>query len=107
MQEYCVLILTSNETLFSIIIIFFSFNFRYILDKRSNLQGPFLKLTQYCTSVLCCRTTPLQKAYIVKIVKEQLKMRTLAIGKDMKIFIRVVLFLVKYIELCLGIREVV
>ncbi|XP_049958802.1 phospholipid-transporting ATPase VD isoform X1 [Schistocerca serialis cubense] len=52
----------------------------YILDRRSNLQKPFLKLTQYCTSVLCCRTTPLQKAYIVRIVKEQLKMRTLAIG---------------------------
>lgn len=52
----------------------------YILDRRSNLQKPFLELSKCCTSVLCCRVTPLQKAYIVKIVKEELKMRTLAIG---------------------------
>lgn len=52
----------------------------FILDRRSNLTKPFLKLTTYCNSVLCCRTTPLQKAYIVKVVKEELKMRTLAIG---------------------------
>lgn len=53
----------------------------YILDRRSNLQKPFLSLTRYCSSVLCCRATPLQKAYIVRVVKEQLHMRTLAIGK--------------------------
>ncbi|XP_060530562.1 phospholipid-transporting ATPase VD isoform X2 [Cylas formicarius] len=52
----------------------------YILDRRSNLTVPFLKLTTYCNSVLCCRATPLQKAYIVKVVKEEMKMRTLAIG---------------------------
>ncbi|XP_066998273.2 phospholipid-transporting ATPase VD [Anabrus simplex] len=52
----------------------------YILDRRSNLQKPFLELTRYCSSVLCCRSTPLQKAYIVKVVKEQLRMRTLAVG---------------------------
>lgn len=52
----------------------------YILDRRSNLTKPFLKLTTYCNSVLCCRATPLQKAYIVRVVKEELKMRTLAIG---------------------------
>lgn len=52
----------------------------YILDQRSNLQKPFLQLTRYCSSVLCCRATPLQKAYIVRVVKQQLKMRTLAIG---------------------------
>lgn len=52
----------------------------FILDKRANLTKPFLKLTKYCNSVLCCRATPLQKAYIVKVVKEELKMRTLAIG---------------------------
>lgn len=54
--------------------------FRYILDRRSNLQRPFLELTRHCTSVLACRATPLQKAYIVRVVKEQLHMRTLAIG---------------------------
>ena len=44
------------------------------------LQDLFLKLASYCSSVLCCRATPLQKAYIVRIVKEELKMHTLAIG---------------------------
>ncbi|XP_050501041.1 phospholipid-transporting ATPase VD isoform X2 [Diabrotica virgifera virgifera] len=52
----------------------------FILDKRANLTKPFLKLTTYCNSVLCCRATPLQKAYIVRVVKEELKKRTLAIG---------------------------
>lgn len=53
----------------------------YILDKRSNLQKPFLHLTRHCSAVLCCRATPLQKAFIVKIVKSQLHIRTLGIGK--------------------------
>ncbi|XP_029171036.1 probable phospholipid-transporting ATPase VD [Nylanderia fulva] len=51
-----------------------------ILDPRSGLTGPFLELTKTCSSVLACRATPLQKAYIVRIVKKQLGMRTLAIG---------------------------
>merc|ERR1712128_255100 len=33
-----------------------------------------------CSAVLACRATPLQKAYLVRIVKEVLKMHTLAIG---------------------------
>ncbi|XP_055381993.1 phospholipid-transporting ATPase VA isoform X2 [Condylostylus longicornis] len=52
----------------------------FILDLRSNLTRPFLKLTKHCISVLCCRSTPLQKAYLVKIVKEELNLSTLAIG---------------------------
>lgn len=52
----------------------------FILDSRSGLTAPFLKLTQNCSSVLACRATPLQKAYIVRVVKEKLGMRTLAIG---------------------------
>ncbi|XP_015433968.1 PREDICTED: probable phospholipid-transporting ATPase VD isoform X2 [Dufourea novaeangliae] len=51
-----------------------------ILDPRSGLTRPFLELTKVCSSVLACRATPLQKSYIVRIVKEQLGMRTLAIG---------------------------
>ncbi|KAL0102090.1 hypothetical protein PUN28_018559 [Cardiocondyla obscurior] len=51
-----------------------------ILDPRSGLITPFLELTKMCCSVLACRATPLQKAYIVRIVKKQLGMRTLAIG---------------------------
>lgn len=52
----------------------------FILDLKSNLTAPFLELTRYCSSVLCCRSTPLQKAFLVKVVKEELKMSTLAIG---------------------------
>jgi len=52
----------------------------FILDLKSNLTPPFLELTRYCSSVLCCRSTPLQKAFLVKVVKEELKMSTLAIG---------------------------
>ena len=52
----------------------------FILDLRSNLTKPFLRLTRYCASVLCCRATPLQKAFLVKVVKEELGMSTLAIG---------------------------
>ena len=52
----------------------------YILDKRAKLQKSFLELTSHCAAFLGCRTTPLQKAYIVKIVKEELGMNTLAIG---------------------------
>ncbi|XP_008547483.1 phospholipid-transporting ATPase VD [Microplitis demolitor] len=52
----------------------------FILDPRSGLTAPFLELTQNCSSVLACRATPLQKAYIVKIVKDKLSVRTLAIG---------------------------
>ncbi|KAK6617728.1 hypothetical protein RUM43_013956 [Polyplax serrata] len=52
----------------------------FILDPKSKLQKPFLELTGLCSSVLCCRATPLQKAYIVRIVKEILHKKTLAIG---------------------------
>lgn len=52
----------------------------FILDPKSNLTPPFLELTRYCSSVLCCRSTPLQKAFLVKVVKEELKMSSLAIG---------------------------
>lgn len=52
----------------------------FILDLKSNLTAPFLELTRYCASVLCCRSTPLQKAFLVKVVKEELQMSTLAIG---------------------------
>ncbi|KAL9875821.1 phospholipid-transporting ATPase VD isoform 1-T4 [Glossina fuscipes fuscipes] len=52
----------------------------FILDLRSKLIRPFLKLTTNCASVLCCRSTPLQKAYLVKVVKEELRLCTLAVG---------------------------
>lgn len=52
----------------------------FFLDRRSNLLKPFLQLTTNCASVLCVRATPLQKAYLVKIVKQELKKITLAVG---------------------------
>lgn len=50
----------------------------YVLDKR--LSPLFLELAARCHSVLCCRATPLQKASIIKLVKESLHVLTLAIG---------------------------
>merc|ERR1719397_585818 len=52
----------------------------YVLDKRANIQHLFLDLTKKCCAVLACRATPLQKSYLVRLVKEQLGMHTLAIG---------------------------
>ncbi|XP_067949362.1 phospholipid-transporting ATPase VA-like isoform X2 [Watersipora subatra] len=46
----------------------------------SNLGKTFLKLADECLSVLCCRTTPSQKAEIVELVKSRNKKLTLSIG---------------------------
>ena len=51
----------------------------YALDK--NLEDKFLFLAKQCRSVLCCRSTPLQKSMVVKLVRNKLKAMTLAIGK--------------------------
>ncbi|KAK7148779.1 hypothetical protein R3I93_012961 [Phoxinus phoxinus] len=50
----------------------------YALQKE--LQGPFLELTCCCRSVICCRSTPLQKSLVVQLVRDKLKVMTLAIG---------------------------
>ncbi|XP_032995695.1 probable phospholipid-transporting ATPase VB isoform X1 [Lacerta agilis] len=47
---------------------------------QGQLEHKFLELTKYCRSVLCCRCTPLQKSMVVKLVRGQLKVMTLAIG---------------------------
>ncbi|KAK7694056.1 hypothetical protein QCA50_003632 [Cerrena zonata] len=39
-----------------------------------------LKLAMQCSGVICCRVSPLQKALIVKLVKDGLGVMTLAIG---------------------------
>eukprot|EP01132_Coremiostelium_polycephalum_P003757 gene3757-4677_t len=48
------------------------------------LEGPlkdsFLQLASNCRSVICCRTTPLQKAQVVRMVRDTLRAVTLAIG---------------------------
>lgn len=52
----------------------------YALDK--SLEDKFLAVARSCRSVLCCRSTPLQKSMVVKLVRNKLKVMTLAIGKD-------------------------
>jgi len=51
----------------------------YALQKE--LQEPFLELTCRCRSVICCRSTPLQKSQVVRLVRDKLKVMTLAIGE--------------------------
>ncbi|CAK6956482.1 phospholipid-transporting ATPase VB [Scomber scombrus] len=46
----------------------------------SDLQDRFVELAKHCRSVLCCRVTPLQKSRVVKVIREKLKVMTLAIG---------------------------
>ncbi|RVE74070.1 hypothetical protein OJAV_G00037470 [Oryzias javanicus] len=50
----------------------------YALD--SSLEDKFLAVARSCRSVLCCRSTPLQKSMVVKLVRNKLKVMTLAIG---------------------------
>lgn len=52
----------------------------YALDK--SLEDKFLAVARSCRSVLCCRSTPLQKSMVVKLVRNKLKVMTLAIGKS-------------------------
>jgi magnesium-transporting ATPase (P-type) len=39
-----------------------------------------LRLAMQCEAVICCRVSPLQKALVVKLVKNGLSVMTLAIG---------------------------
>uniref|UniRef100_A0A3P9JG78 Phospholipid-transporting ATPase n=1 Tax=Oryzias latipes TaxID=8090 RepID=A0A3P9JG78_ORYLA len=50
----------------------------YALD--ASLEDTFLTVARSCRSVLCCRSTPLQKSMVVKLVRNKLKVMTLAIG---------------------------
>ncbi|KAJ6667504.1 hypothetical protein lerEdw1_016625 [Lerista edwardsae] len=50
----------------------------YALDKA--LEDQFLRLARRCRSVLCCRSTPIQKGMVVKLVRDKLKTMSLAIG---------------------------
>uniref|UniRef100_A0A8C3LAJ9 Phospholipid-transporting ATPase n=1 Tax=Chrysolophus pictus TaxID=9089 RepID=A0A8C3LAJ9_CHRPC len=47
---------------------------------QGGLEERFLELARLCRSVLCCRSTPLQKSIVVKLVRRQLKVMTLSIG---------------------------
>ncbi|XP_030047208.1 phospholipid-transporting ATPase VD [Microcaecilia unicolor] len=47
---------------------------------HESLQSKFLELAERCRAVICCRATPLQKSEVVKLVRNTLKVMTLAIG---------------------------
>ncbi|XP_043548211.1 phospholipid-transporting ATPase VA [Chiloscyllium plagiosum] len=62
-------------------------NFSLVIDGKTltfalekTLEDKFLALAKSCRSVLCCRSTPLQKSMVVKLVRDKLKVMTLAIG---------------------------
>lgn len=51
---------------------------KFALD--AELELLFLELATLCKSVICCRVSPLQKALVVKLVRDKLNALTLAIG---------------------------
>ena len=57
---------------------------------ESDLQDSFVDVARRCRSVLCCRVTPLQKSHVVKVVREKLKVMTLAVGKCETVFIFII-----------------
>lgn len=48
------------------------------------LQSLFLQLCRHSRAVLCCRATPLQKSTVVTLLRDRLKVMTLAIGKTLE-----------------------
>ncbi|XP_072269048.1 phospholipid-transporting ATPase VA isoform X2 [Pyxicephalus adspersus] len=50
----------------------------FALDKTQ--ADTFISLARQCRSVLCCRSTPLQKSMVVKLVRDKLSAMTLAVG---------------------------
>uniref|UniRef100_A0A251RPK0 Putative P-type ATPase, HAD-like domain protein n=1 Tax=Helianthus annuus TaxID=4232 RepID=A0A251RPK0_HELAN len=66
----------SSSVLFALIIDGRSLAFA--LDK--SLEELFLKIAVDCSSVICCRSSPKQKALVTKMVKEGTRKTTLAIG---------------------------
>lgn len=48
--------------------------------KTEEMKEEMLKLAMLCEGVICCRVSPLQKALIVRLVKDGLGAMTLAIG---------------------------
>uniref|UniRef100_A0A8C9RRY5 Phospholipid-transporting ATPase n=1 Tax=Scleropages formosus TaxID=113540 RepID=A0A8C9RRY5_SCLFO len=50
------------------------------LALEDSLQEPFLDLAKHCRAVVCCRSTPLQKSQVVRLVQDRLGVMTLAIG---------------------------
>ncbi|CDS41466.1 phospholipid transporting ATPase VA [Echinococcus multilocularis] len=50
----------------------------FVLEEKT--KEIFIKLARICSSVICCRVTPSQKASMVKLVKRELRVQTLAVG---------------------------
>lgn len=49
---------------------------------QEELKSDFLELSYRCKAVICCRSTPLQKSQVVRLIREQLGVMTLAVGED-------------------------
>ncbi|KAK7905047.1 hypothetical protein WMY93_017654 [Mugilogobius chulae] len=47
---------------------------------QPELQSDFLELSKHCKAVICCRSTPLQKSQVVRLVRDKLQVMTLAVG---------------------------
>jgi len=50
------------------------------VEAQINMESAFLRNSRKCTSVLCCRVSPLQKSKVVALVKKREKTVTMAIG---------------------------
>lgn len=50
---------------------------------QEELRSHFLELSGRCRAVLCCRSTPLQKSQVVQLLREQLGVMTLAVGRSL------------------------
>lgn len=51
-----------------------------VFGENKLVRQKFLLLGKQCKSVICCRVSPAQKAQVVRVVKENLNVMTLAIG---------------------------
>lgn len=49
---------------------------------QDELKSDFLELSCRCKAVICCRSTPLQKSEVVRLIRDQFGVMTLAVGKD-------------------------
>ncbi|XP_029316142.1 phospholipid-transporting ATPase VD isoform X2 [Cottoperca gobio] len=47
---------------------------------QDELKKDFLQLSCRCKAVICCRSTPLQKSQVVRLIRDQLGVMTLAVG---------------------------
>ncbi|XP_026209642.1 probable phospholipid-transporting ATPase VD [Anabas testudineus] len=47
---------------------------------QEDLKSDFLEVSCRCKAVICCRSTPLQKSQVVRLIRDQLAVSTLAVG---------------------------